>query len=422
MSPRGSNDALCVIDELPALEHTEVVEASRDLIFRYTGERLCNFGTGQTTPTNLVQLPFRIHGEGHESVFEYQALFDCDATTTFGSKSLFVDKLGFKPSGKYVTVKNGDDRSQFSMGSVKVTMSIGCNFKEATISYSNLRGPANVSRDPRRVNLPICINSLKDAEGHDASHYLCDVQNFRAECAIQRLSEEETLVLVPDENDAFSYRQFLLQLAEMKDQVEADDFVNLLTKVVDVQLSERKELIKDDKVTTGDTTDGLEDSFHARVIREFPSLCVNSLSHDGPVARQLHGSPFRVKLRLKEGVEPQGRHPYRIPESYRPEMEKTIANLLEFKLIEPSISHYSNPVFLVPKPPLRDGSPGGLQFVWDGRSVKRDIKTDSFLIPRVEDLIERITRLKHEVNAKGITDMWISTLDLRTSFVTTDSG
>ncbi len=110
MSPRGGNDALCGIDELPALEHTEVLEASRDLIFRYTGERLCNFGAGQTTVSNLVQLPFRIHGEGHESAFEYQALFDCGVTVTFGSKSLFVDKLGFKPSGRCVTVKNGSGR------------------------------------------------------------------------------------------------------------------------------------------------------------------------------------------------------------------------------------------------------------------------------------------------------------------------
>jgi hypothetical protein len=417
-------------------------------MFRYTGERLCNFGSGQTTVSNLVQLPFRIHGEGHESAFEYQALFDCGATATFGSKSLFVDKLGFKPSGRCVTVKNGDGSSQLSMGSVKVTMSIGCNFKAVVtvqlinldvfdfvigldmiraykmelrhdpfrvtaVSYRNLRGPSNASRAPRRVNLPICINSLKDNEGHDASHYLCDVQNFRAECAIQGLPEEEALVLIPDENDAFSYRQLLMQLAEMKDQVKADDIVSLLTKVVDVQLPERKELVKDSKVATDD---GLEDSFRARVISEFPSLCADSLPHDGPAARQLDGSPFRVKLRLKEGIEPRGRRPYRIPESYRPEMEKTIAKLLEFKLIEPSISHYANPVFLVPKPPLRDGSPGGLRFVWDGRSVNRAIKADSFLIPRVEDLIERIARLKHEANAKGITEMWISTLDLRTSF------
>ena len=181
------------------------------------------------------------------------------------------------------------------------------------------------------MNLPICINSLKDDEGHDASHYLCDVQNFRAECAIQGLPEEEALVLIPDENDAFSYRQLLMQLAEMKDQVEADDIVTLLTKVVDVQLPERKDLVKDSKVATDD---GLEDSFRARVISAFPSLCADSLPHDGPAARQLDGSPFRVKLRLKEGIEPQGRRPYRIPESYRPEMEKTIAKLLEFKLYQ----------------------------------------------------------------------------------------
>ena len=54
-------------------------------------------------------------------------------------------------------------------------------FCVTAMAYSNLRGPSNASRAPRRVNLPICINSLRDDEGHDASHYLCDVQNFRAE-------------------------------------------------------------------------------------------------------------------------------------------------------------------------------------------------------------------------------------------------
>jgi hypothetical protein len=115
-----------------------------------------------------------------------------------------------------------------------------------------------------------------------------------------------------------------MQLAEMKDQVEVDDFVNLLTKVVDVQLPERKELLEDDKVATGDTADGLEDSFRARVIREFPSLCADSLPHDGPAARQLDGSPFRVKLRLKEGVEPQGRRPYRSLRAIDPKWRKQL--------------------------------------------------------------------------------------------------
>ena len=75
MSPRGGNDALCSVAENPALEQVEVLEASQDLILRYTGERLCNFGAGMLV-SSLVQLPFRIQGEGHESAFEYQALFD----------------------------------------------------------------------------------------------------------------------------------------------------------------------------------------------------------------------------------------------------------------------------------------------------------------------------------------------------------
>ena len=87
MSPRGGKDALRSIDEIPALEYEEGLEASKDLILRYTGERLCNFGAGMTV-SNLVQLPFRIHGEGHESGFEYQALFDCGATATFAAEAV----------------------------------------------------------------------------------------------------------------------------------------------------------------------------------------------------------------------------------------------------------------------------------------------------------------------------------------------
>jgi hypothetical protein len=218
---------------------------------------------------------------------EYQALFDCGATATFGSKSLFVDKLGFKPSVRCVTVKNGDGSSQLSMGSVKVTISIGCNFKAVvTVQIINLDVFDFV------IGLDM-IRAYKMDEGHDDSHYLCDVQNFRAECVIQGLPVEEALVLIPDENDTFSYRQLLMQLAEMKDQVEADDILSLFTKAVDVQLPERRELVKDSKVATDD---GLEDSFRARVISEFPSLCADSLPHDGPAARQLDGSPFKGQI------------------------------------------------------------------------------------------------------------------------------
>ena len=90
--------------------------------------------------------------------------------------------------------------------------------------------------------------------------------------------------------------------------------------------------------------------------------------------------------------------------------------LLKYKLIEPSVSPYSNPVFLVPKPPRPDGSYAGLRFVFDGRSINRALQFDSHMIPRVEELIDRIAVLKHEAERAGKTEMIISTLDQKKSF------
>jgi hypothetical protein len=96
--------------------------------------------------------------------------------------------------------------------------------------------------------------------------------------------------------------------------------------------------------------------------------------------------------------------------------DSLFSKFLEFKLIESSISKYSNPIFLVPKPDNKDGTKGGMCLVWDGRSVNNAIDFDSYMIPRVEDLMDRIGRLKHLTHANGKDEMWISTLDLRTSF------
>jgi hypothetical protein len=89
------------------------------------------------------------------------------------------------------------------------------------------------------------------------------------------------------------------------------------------------------------------------MIKEYKMDCSDSLPHDGPEVRQLDNSPFRVKLSLKDGIDPQGRRPYRIPETCRSEMENTYSKILQFKLIESSMSHYSNPVFLVSKSPVK---------------------------------------------------------------------
>ena len=160
----------------------------------------------------------------------------------------------------------------------------------------------------------------------------------------------------------------------------------------------------------------LENSFRERIVKLFPALCSDSLPESGPCATWPDGTPSKIRLNLKPGAVPTGRRPFRIPEAYREELQKTIHELLRFKLIEPSLSPYSNPVFFVPKPPRKDGSYAGLRFVWDGRGVNSALESNSYLIPRIEDLIDRVARLKMEANKAGCHVMHMSTIDLRTSF------
>ena len=81
-------------------------------------------------------------------------------------------------------------------------------FRVSALSFSNLRGGGRASRPLKRVNLPICIDSLRDAHGHDISHYLCDTENFRADCSMQGLQEEDALVLIPDEKKPWLLGEF----------------------------------------------------------------------------------------------------------------------------------------------------------------------------------------------------------------------
>ena len=121
-------------------------------------------------------------------------------------------------------------------------------------------------------------------------------------------------------------------------------------------------------------------------------------------------------LQLKEGREPRSRKPFRIPEPYRKELRKTIDDLVKYKIIEPSVSPFVNPVFLVLNPLISDRSYADLRFVFDGCQINQVIGPDSHFIPRVEDLIDRVARLKYEAERASEANVIMSCLDQRTSF------
>ncbi|KAI2646018.1 Retrovirus-related Pol polyprotein [Labeo rohita] len=87
--------------------------------------------------------------------------------------------------------------------------------------------------------------------------------------------------------------------------------------------------------------------------------------------------------------------PYRVPEARRQAIEDEIQEMLKLGIIEPSRSAWSSPIVMVPKP---DGS---LRFCNDFRRLNEVSDFDSYPMPRVDELLERLGRAR-----------FISTLDL----------
>ena len=86
---------------------------------------------------------------------------------------------------------------------------------------------------------------------------------------------------------------------------------------------------------------------------------------------------------------PVKQHPYRVDPVKLMHIHKEVEYMLENRIIEPSLSQWSFPCILVPKP---DGS---YKFYTDFCRVNAITKTDSFPIPRIDDCIDRIGHARY---------------------------
>ncbi|KAL0159094.1 hypothetical protein M9458_047170, partial [Cirrhinus mrigala] len=87
--------------------------------------------------------------------------------------------------------------------------------------------------------------------------------------------------------------------------------------------------------------------------------------------------------------------PYRVPEAHRQAIEEEVQEMLKLGVIEPSRSPWSSPIVMVPKP---DDT---LRFCNDFRRLNEVSEFDSYPMPRVDELLDRLGRARY-----------ISTLDL----------
>jgi len=113
----------------------------------------------------------------------------------------------------------------------------------------------------------------------------------------------------------------------------------------------------------------LLDEFHSSFAEKFTELgCASVL----PAKIITKGEPFYNR-------------PYRCPPNMKSQFKEMIQDLLDGDIIEPAISEYSSPVFMVPKK-----DPTKNRFLIDLRQLNAQTQRDKFPIPNIFDMIQDV--------------------------------
>lgn len=93
------------------------------------------------------------------------------------------------------------------------------------------------------------------------------------------------------------------------------------------------------------------------------------------------------RIYLKDD-KPIHQYPYRVPQRLVPVMKQEIEAMQKLEVIEPSASEWNNPIVLVPK---KDGT---VRFCLDFRKLNAVSKFDPYPMPRVDELIEKLSNAR----------------------------
>ena len=228
--------------------------------------------------------------------------------------------------------------------------------------FSRWRGPGEIVEVLSPYSYIVEFEGVRHhVHANRLRRYCVRVDEVVCDSFIAPLSEAECCCTLVRENDIdFGDLQFVD--TSVKDACEAPPSEKIRDEMINHLQSERRhELLR------------VLDKY-PEVFSEKPGLCNAGVYHRIPVV-----SDFRPK-RLKA---------YRVPEKFRPEVDKQISELLRLGFIEPSDSPMASPIVCVMKGKAGEG---GIRVVIDYRYVNKYTVPDVTPLPDIADLIQRIGR------------------------------
>lgn len=119
----------------------------------------------------------------------------------------------------------------------------------------------------------------------------------------------------------------------------------------------------------------IQQSQIANLLIKFPPLCSDRMG----ICRMVEHD-----VDLLEGTRPIKQAPYRVGPVRREKLQRAVQFLLDHGLAEPSDSEWASPCLTTPK------SDGTDRFLTDYRKVNEVTKTDSYPLPRIDDIIDSV--------------------------------
>jgi len=90
------------------------------------------------------------------------------------------------------------------------------------------------------------------------------------------------------------------------------------------------------------------------------------------------------RIQTTDGFVPRQMRPYRVPDTFKPEVNRQIQDLLDKKLIRPSNSPMASPIVCV------DKKDGGVRIACDYRHLNSFTVGDAYLMPTIEEVLRSI--------------------------------